>query len=181
MTSRHHAQRLAEHLIRRACRHLPDDTRDDRYREWAAELPAILRDPDIRFRLNRSARALLYAADHHRGTRRLPRTSTTPRARAVLTRLVPVFSKSAVSAWIRPVIAVAGAVGIVVAGVFALGEAQQFLTPVNQVTHHTPHTAPDNALLYILIGSLLAVAVVMAAAALSTLHARRRRARGRVL
>jgi hypothetical protein len=82
MTSRPRAQRLAEHLIRRACRRLPGDTRDDRYREWAAELPAILHDPDIRFRLHRSARALLYAADHTRSTRRLPRAAANRDVRA---------------------------------------------------------------------------------------------------
>jgi hypothetical protein len=38
------------------------DTRDERYREWAAEVPAILHDPDIRFALLRSARALRFAA-----------------------------------------------------------------------------------------------------------------------
>jgi hypothetical protein len=65
-------QRLAEHLIRRACRHLPDDARDERYREWTAELPAILHDPDIRPQARRTARALLYAADHTRGASRLP-------------------------------------------------------------------------------------------------------------
>ena len=39
--------RIGEYLITRACRRLPAETRDERYREWAAELPAILRDPDI--------------------------------------------------------------------------------------------------------------------------------------
>jgi hypothetical protein len=63
------AQRIAEHLIRRACRYLPDDTRDERNREWAAELPAILHDPDIRFAPLRSARALSYAAGTFRSTR----------------------------------------------------------------------------------------------------------------
>ena len=62
MTRRPVAQRLAEHLIRRACRYLPDDTRDERYREWTAEVPAILHDPDIRFALLRPVRALRYAA-----------------------------------------------------------------------------------------------------------------------
>ena len=47
VTRRPPAQRIAEHLIRRACRRLPGDTRDERYREWAAELPAILHDHDV--------------------------------------------------------------------------------------------------------------------------------------
>src|SRR5580693_4561661 len=38
--------RLGESLVHRACRRLPGPTRDDRYREWAAELPAILHDPE---------------------------------------------------------------------------------------------------------------------------------------
>lgn len=75
------ARRLAGHLIRRACRRLPEDIRDDRYREWTAELPAILHDPDIRFRLHRSARALRYAAGHTR-TARLSQPATSLSARA---------------------------------------------------------------------------------------------------
>ena len=30
--------RLARYLVGRACRHLPDDARSERYREWTAEL-----------------------------------------------------------------------------------------------------------------------------------------------
>jgi hypothetical protein len=71
-------QRIAEYLIRRACRRLPGDIRDERYREWAAELPAILHDPGIRFALLRSARALIYAAGTIRGTRCLHRAAGRP-------------------------------------------------------------------------------------------------------
>ena len=45
MTSRPPAQRAAEYLIGRACRHLPAGTGSERGREWAAELPAILHRP----------------------------------------------------------------------------------------------------------------------------------------
>jgi hypothetical protein len=62
--------RLAEFLIRRASRRLPADVGAERYQEWAAELPAILSDPDIRFAPRRTARALRYAA----GTRASART-----------------------------------------------------------------------------------------------------------
>jgi hypothetical protein len=65
------AQRIAEHLIRRACRYLPGDARDERCREWVAELPAILHDPGIRFGPLRSAHALSYAGGIFRSTRRL--------------------------------------------------------------------------------------------------------------
>jgi hypothetical protein len=85
-------QRLAGHLIRRACRRLPADTRDERYREWAAELPAILRDPGIRFAPRRSARALRYAAGTIRSTRRLPRATGRPRRRQHAPRTPAVIS-----------------------------------------------------------------------------------------
>jgi hypothetical protein len=58
--------RIGEYLIGRACRRLPEDIREDRYREWAAELPAILHDPQIRFASRRAAIMLGYAADTFR-------------------------------------------------------------------------------------------------------------------
>lgn len=58
--------RIGEYLIGRACRRLPADIREDRYREWAAELPAILHDPQIRFASRRAAIMLGYAADTFR-------------------------------------------------------------------------------------------------------------------
>jgi hypothetical protein len=81
-------QRAAEHLIHRACRRLPADIRDERRREWAAELPAILHDPGIRLASLRSARALLFAAGAYRSSRRLRRAASGPR-RATLTHSVP--------------------------------------------------------------------------------------------
>jgi hypothetical protein len=72
VTSRPSAQRAADYLLRHACRRLPAGARDERYSEWAAELPAILHDPDIRSPLLRSARALRYAAGIYRSTRHLP-------------------------------------------------------------------------------------------------------------
>jgi hypothetical protein len=64
--------RLGEHLVRRACRQLPQDAREERYREWAAELPAILHDPQVRFAPWRAVRMLGYAADTLRGTAMTP-------------------------------------------------------------------------------------------------------------
>lgn len=58
--------RLADRLIRHAVRPLPESDRAERYREWIAEVPAILADPDVRPALRRAFRALLYAADQHR-------------------------------------------------------------------------------------------------------------------
>jgi hypothetical protein len=60
--------RIGEYLVGRACRRLPREIRDERYREWAAELPAILRDPGVRPAPCRAARMLFYAADTLRGT-----------------------------------------------------------------------------------------------------------------
>lgn len=73
MTRRPIEQWAAERIIRRACRRLPGDIRDERYQEWAAEVPAILHDPDIRFPLRRSARALRFAAGTITSARRSPR------------------------------------------------------------------------------------------------------------
>jgi hypothetical protein len=61
MATRPVTRRIAEYLIFRASRHLPGDAREERYREWVAELPAILTDPDVRL-VRRQARALRFAA-----------------------------------------------------------------------------------------------------------------------
>ena len=60
--------RVGEYLVGRACRRLPREIREDRYREWTAELPAILHDPQIRPAPHRAVRMLGYAADTLRGT-----------------------------------------------------------------------------------------------------------------
>lgn len=64
--------RIGEYLIARACRHLPAGARDERYREWVAELPAILRDPGVRPAARRAARMLRYASGTIRGTALTP-------------------------------------------------------------------------------------------------------------
>ena len=64
--------RIGEYLIVRACRHLPAQARDERYREWVAELPAILRDPGVRPAARRAARVLGYASGTIRGTALTP-------------------------------------------------------------------------------------------------------------
>jgi DivIVA domain-containing protein len=64
--------RIGEYLIARACRHLPAEARDERYREWVAELPAILRDPGVRPAARRAARMLRYASGTIRGTALAP-------------------------------------------------------------------------------------------------------------
>jgi hypothetical protein len=64
--------RLGEYLVSRACQQLPGDIREERYREWTAELPAILHDPQVRLAPRRAARMLVYAADTFRGTALAP-------------------------------------------------------------------------------------------------------------
>jgi hypothetical protein len=80
VTERTGIQRIAESMIRRAGRQLPDSIRDERYREWTAELPAILRDPEIRVSALRQARALRYAAGVYRSARQLGRAAGQPRS-----------------------------------------------------------------------------------------------------
>ncbi len=66
-------QRICQRLIGAACRRLPEDMRAERYREWAAELPAILNDQNIRPGFRRAVRALAYSAGLAWTARRLSR------------------------------------------------------------------------------------------------------------
>jgi hypothetical protein len=90
--------RLAEFLIRRATRRLPADIAAERYREWAAELPAILNDPDIRLAPRRAARALRYAA----GTRASARFLLRAQGQAGRSRLprAVLLATAAVVLWV---------------------------------------------------------------------------------
>jgi hypothetical protein len=65
--------RAGEFLVGRAARHLPAAARDERCREWAAELPVILGDPEVKPAAARAARMLWFAADTLRGTALGPR------------------------------------------------------------------------------------------------------------
>jgi hypothetical protein len=80
--------RIGEYLVRRACQQLPPNAREERYREWAAELPAILHDPQIRPAPRRAARMLGYAADTLRGTAMTAARARTPRMTAWLCLLL---------------------------------------------------------------------------------------------
>ena len=68
-------RRLAERRIRMACRRLPEDMREECYREWAAVLSAILGDPAGGRGFVRAARALSYSAGISRATHRLRHVS----------------------------------------------------------------------------------------------------------
>jgi hypothetical protein len=59
--------RIGEFLVGRSARHLPAAARGERYQEWAAELPVILGDPEIKPAAARAARMLWFAADTLRG------------------------------------------------------------------------------------------------------------------
>jgi DivIVA domain-containing protein len=94
--------RIGEYLITRACRRLPTETRDERCREWAAELPAILRDPGTRLAARRAARMLRYAADTIRGTALAPGA-----ARRLMAHMASIAARFTIPGlvayiWIRP-------------------------------------------------------------------------------
>ncbi len=74
------ARLAAERIIRLGCRRLPAGLRDERYREWTAELPAVLTDPGIRNAAVRSVRAVSFAAGAFRTARRLGRAAGDPGA-----------------------------------------------------------------------------------------------------
>ncbi len=58
---------IGDYLVSRACQQLPRAIREQRHREWAAELPAILHDPQTGPAPRRAIRMLGYAADTVRG------------------------------------------------------------------------------------------------------------------
>jgi len=67
-----YALRAGEYLVSLACRRLPARIRQERYQEWLAELPAILRDRDTGPAPVRVVRMLAFAADTLRGTALAP-------------------------------------------------------------------------------------------------------------
>jgi hypothetical protein len=73
--------RIGEYLVGWACKRLPQDVREQRHREWAGELPAILHDPQIKRAPRRAVRMLAYAADTIRGTAKTPVTARPPARR----------------------------------------------------------------------------------------------------
>ena len=93
--------RLGEYLVSQACQQLPQDAREERYREWAAELPAILHDPQVRPAARRAARMLAYAADTQRGTITTPGTARgqIPRRCADVLLLAAGLVVTALSVW----------------------------------------------------------------------------------
>ena len=68
-------QRVAERLIRGACRRLPADVRSERCREWTAEVSAILDDESTRPSWLRGLRALAFCAGISRAARQLHRSA----------------------------------------------------------------------------------------------------------
>jgi len=86
--------RVGEFLVGRAARHLPAAARDERYQEWAAELPVILGDPEIKPAAARAARMLWFAADTLRvppcGRARAAAGGLTAAQRATMPARVPV-------------------------------------------------------------------------------------------
>jgi hypothetical protein len=66
-------RRIGERMIRSSCRQFPADVGADRYREWTAELSAILDDASIRTSFLRALRALAFCAGIAKTTRQLSR------------------------------------------------------------------------------------------------------------
>lgn len=74
MRGERYALRAGETLVSLACRLLPAKIRQERYQEWLAELPVMLRDPSAGPAPVRVLRMLAFAADTLRGTVRAPET-----------------------------------------------------------------------------------------------------------
>ena len=72
MRGERYALRAGEYLVWLACRRLPARIGQERYQEWLAELPVILRDPSTGPAPVRVVRMLAFAADTLRGTALAP-------------------------------------------------------------------------------------------------------------
>jgi hypothetical protein len=72
MRGERYALRAGEYLVWLACRRLPARIRQERYQEWLAELPVILRDSSTEPAPVRVVRMLAFAADTLRGTALAP-------------------------------------------------------------------------------------------------------------
>ena len=113
-------QRIAERLIRSACRRLPADERAERVREWTAELDAILDDESIRPSWLRGLRALAFCIGISRATRQLsgPARAGSRRARGSRWRSGAPRTRPNATA-VRVAVGV-GVYAVVVAGVVAV-------------------------------------------------------------
>jgi hypothetical protein len=93
-------QNAAGYFIRRACRRLPADIRDECCREWTAETWAILNDTTARPAARRHLAALRYATDHIRGTRHHPHARRPKRLRVAIStrqRLQAIATSTAIA------------------------------------------------------------------------------------
>ncbi len=101
--------RIGEYLVGRACHQLPPGMRQRRYREWVAELPVILHDPQIEPAPRRALRMLGYAADMVRGAA-LTRVRARPLRPAMTTTICVLLAAGlAVTAWdVRDIVAAPG-------------------------------------------------------------------------
>lgn len=126
-----HVLTFCESLIQRACRGLPEDVGEDRAREWSAELPVILTDPDVRFTWVQYVRALLFAAGVAKVAHRMPRAARSRSDDSGTSRVGPVArfvkivseeSREFVTAYMEALAmsTAAGMVAVTVGGVAAL-------------------------------------------------------------
>jgi hypothetical protein len=101
--------RIGEYLVGRACQQLPPGMRQRRYREWAAELPVILHDPQIGPAPRRAIRMLGYAADTVRGAALTRVRARRLRPGMTATLCVLLVADLAITAWdVRDIVAAPG-------------------------------------------------------------------------
>jgi DivIVA domain-containing protein len=94
--------RVGEYLIARAAGRLPAGMREERYHEWAAELPAILHDPDTRLAARSAARMLGYALGTIRGTALTPASTRRLMAKLANTAAGLIVYGLVAYLWTRP-------------------------------------------------------------------------------
>jgi len=101
---------IGGYLIAVASRLLPGEIRDERCREWAAELPAILRDRDTRLAAHRAVRMFSYAAGAVWGSA-LAAGGARGRLTAIMAVVVGLFTANSLTAMVWGILGVATSPG----------------------------------------------------------------------
>lgn len=150
--------RTGEFLVGQACRQLPRGIRQDRFREWTAELPVILADRQAGPAPLRAARMLGYAADTFRGAARVPVSCGRPQPRMTAVFWALLAAGLGVTAF--DIMAVAGAPGDPLSYLRLAWALLQIAYPVAMLRH----TAPLAGLAIVSAGTLAGAAISIWAA-----------------
>lgn len=155
----------ADRRLRRACESLPAGVGEEYYREWAAELPAILDDPDVKPAAVRWFCVWLFACDQTRTVRRLSETPTVFGRVRYLIQAIGRLLKGSQAVWQT------FAMTFIVASLTTMATLSSQVKQLSNVSVSTMHSAVG----LVIGGASLSGAVVVALIANRLWRLRRRR------